>query len=87
MPNDHITTAVAPAPAPSWGDIAGGLGNALGGVILALQAAVIAPGLLPFVALTAVALLPFVVLGAVLALPVAVMVGAWRAAAWTLRRL
>jgi len=86
MPHHRSATNVTPAPAPSWAEIAGGTGNALGGLILGLQAAVLVPGLLPMVALTAVGLLPFVVLGALVALPVALVVGAWRAVAWALRR-
>jgi hypothetical protein len=53
--------------------------------VLALEAAVLLPGMLPFVALTAVVLVPFLVLGALIALPVALLLGAWRAAAWALR--
>ena len=61
-------------PSPSWAEIAGGIGNAFGGMILALEAAVLLPGLLPLVALTIVALVPFVVLGGIVALPVALVV-------------
>jgi hypothetical protein len=87
---DHAHTNEIARPAleapPSWSDIVGGIGEALGGIILALEAAVVFPGLLPIVALTAVALLPFVVLGAVVALPVALALGVWRAAARALGR-
>jgi hypothetical protein len=86
MPDDHVTSATPPQPVPSWPEIAGGIGNALGGLILALQAAVLVPGLLPFAALTAVVLVPFLVLGALLALAVAVVVGVWRAAVGLRRR-
>ena len=79
-------TTLTPTPAPSWAQIVGGIGDAFGGLILALEAAVLIPGLLPIVALTAVVLVPFLLLGAVLALPVALAVGAWRAAAWALGR-
>jgi hypothetical protein len=67
-----------PPSSPSWADIGGGLGNACGGIILPLEAAVLFPGLLPLIALTAVALVPFMVLGAVLALPLALVVGVRR---------
>ena len=51
----------------SWPDVAGELGNALGGLILGLQAAVVIPGLLPCVLLAVLIVLPFLVAGAVLA--------------------
>jgi hypothetical protein len=62
----------------TWGEMAGALGNALGGVILFLEAAVLFPGLLPVVALAAVVLVPFALLGLVLAIVVGVPVAAVR---------
>jgi hypothetical protein len=70
----------------SWPGMAGELGNALGGLILGLQAAVVIPGLLPCVLLAVLIVLPFLVAGAVLAVLVAVPVGAVRLMAAVVRR-
>jgi hypothetical protein len=81
--------AAAPRPMdaePPWSEIAGGLGTAFGGIVLALEGAVLLPGLLPFAALTAVALLPFAVVAAVLTVPVLVAFAAWRAVSWAAGR-
>jgi hypothetical protein len=71
---------------PSWPGLAGELGNAFGGLILGLQAAVVIPGLLPCVLLALLIVLPFLVAGAVLAALVAVPVGAVRLTAAAVRR-
>src|ERR671923_1425789 len=62
----------------TWAGMAGELGNAFGGLILGLQAAVVIPGLLPCLLLALLIVLPFIVAGAVLAVLVAVPVGAVR---------
>ena len=64
--------------APSWGELGGGLGDALGGVILALQAFVIVPGLLGGLLLGALLFLPFVAVGVVAAVLIGVPLGAVR---------
>jgi hypothetical protein len=70
----------------TWADVASVLGHALGGLLLALQAAVVIPGLLPAVVLTVVLVLPFLVLGGVLAVLVAVPLGVVRLASGMVRR-
>jgi hypothetical protein len=60
----------------SWGEVTGALGAAFGGLILALEAAVVIPGLLPGVALAVVLVLPLVVVGAVVAVVVGVPLAA-----------
>jgi hypothetical protein len=70
----------------SWPDVAGELGNAFGGLILGLQAAVVIPGLLPCILLALLIVLPFLVAGAALAALVAIPVGAVRLAAAAVRR-
>jgi hypothetical protein len=70
----------------TWPSVAGELGNALGGVILGLQAAVVIPGLLPCVLLAVLIVLPFLVLGGVLAVLIAVPVGVVRLAVAAVRR-
>jgi hypothetical protein len=70
----------------TWAGVAGELGNALGGLLLGLQAAVVIPGLLPCVLLALLIVLPFLLAGAVLAALVAVPVGAVRLTAAAVRR-
>ena len=64
--------------APSWAELGGGLGDALGGLILALQAFVIVPGLLGGLLLGALLVLPFVAVGAVAGVLIGVPLGALR---------
>jgi hypothetical protein len=78
-------TAASPATVASLAD---GLGQAFGGLLLWLQAAVVIPGLIPGVALTVLLLLllPFVALAVVAAVVVGVPLGAVRLVARARRR-
>jgi hypothetical protein len=69
----------------SWAELMSGLGTACGGLLLALEAAIVIPGLAPAVALGAVLLLPFVAAGAILAIVIGVPLAALRLAARALR--
>jgi hypothetical protein len=71
---------------PSWQELGAGLGSALGGLLLALQAMVVIPGLFAGVAVGALLFLPLVALAAAAALVIGVPLGVVRLAARVLRR-
>jgi hypothetical protein len=75
-----------PEPGPSWSAMAGALANAFGGLLLALEACVVVPGLLPAVAIGAVLLLPVAAIGLVAAILVGVPVAVVRLAVRAVRR-
>ena len=71
---------------PSWQELGAGLGSALGGLLLALEAMVVIPGLFAGVAVGALLFLPLVALAAAGALLIGVPLGVVRLAARVLRR-
>jgi hypothetical protein len=73
-------------PAPSWPAMAGALANAFGGLLLALEACVVVPGLLPAVAIGAVLLLPVAAIGLVAAIVIGIPVAVVRLVVRAVRR-
>jgi hypothetical protein len=83
MPPETILPA---EPAPSWPSMAGELANALGGLLLGLEACVVVPGLLPAVAIGVVLALPIVAIGLVAAVVLGISVAAVRLVVRAARR-
>jgi hypothetical protein len=75
-----------PEATPSWQELGAGLGSALGGLLLALEAMVVIPGLFGGVLLGVLLFLPLIALGAAGALLIGVPLGVARLAARVLRR-